>query len=222
MKKIITLLIFFSQIGIVSAQFFQGLGVMGGLSYYRQKWWLTYTDGSSDKLKQKYILRFNGCVFAEFIKHDNFHWRTEFEYNQKGCKQKTDNGTFKNKVDYICWNNYLKIYEDEFEGTPYLLIGPRVEYLIKQNTESPMITDNFKKLHFSWSVGAGWEFPVFGNFKPIIEVHYNPDIDKAYKTSGIAPGALGVSSLDIKNRPWELRVGVRIIFNKEGCPPVYK
>ena len=212
LKKLLAIFIFISSISELSAQFFQGLGIMGGLSYYREKWWITNNDGSVSKIKQKYILRFNGCIFAEFIKHNNFHWRTELEYNQKGCIEKTPQGKFKNKVDYVCWNNYLKIYEDEFEGTPYLLIGPRVEYLIRQSTQSPLITSHFKPLHFSWSVGMGWEFVTYGSVKPIVEIHYNPDINKAYKTSDLA----------IINRPWELRVGIKIVFNKTSCPPVYK
>jgi hypothetical protein len=215
MKKIITLFIFISSIGTVSAQFFQGFGLWGGLSYYRQKWWLDYADGTEQKIKQKSILRFNAGLFAEFVKHKNFHWRTEFEYNQKGSKEKTSDDTYKNKLDYISWNNYLKIYEEEFEGTPYLLIGPRVEYLFKQNTQSPLLLDHFKTIHFSWSVGLGWEFTTFGRIKPLLELHYNADIDKAYKNSDY-----GVTSL--VNRPWELRIGIRIGSKKVGCPAVYR
>ena len=216
MKRIIIFTIFLSSIGTLSAQFFQGFGIMGGLSYYRQKWWMNYSDGTDGKVKQKYILRFNGELFAEFIKSDYFHWRTEFEYNQKGCKEKTSTDTYKNKLDYISWNNYLKIYEDEFEGTPYLLIGPRVEYLFRQNTTSPLITDDFKQIHFSWSAGLGWEFVTYGRIKPLVEIHYNPDIDKAYLSST----AIGITK--IINRPWELRIGIKIGSKKAECPKVYR
>jgi hypothetical protein len=185
---------------------------MAGLSYYRQKWWIQNVDGSESKVKQKYILRFNADLFAEFIKNEHFHWRTELEYNQKGCKEKTPSTTYKDKVDYFSWNNYLKIYEDEFEGTPYLLIGPRVEYLFRQNTPSPLITSGFRQFHFSWSVGLGWEFVTYGRIKPIVELHYNPDINKAYKTSDLA----------IINRPWELKIGIRIGDKHGSCPAVYR
>ena len=215
MKKLFPILFFFGSFGVLSAQFFQGWGVMAGLSYYRQKWWIDNIDGSQSKVKQKYILRFNGDLFAEFIKNDHFHWRTEFEYNQKGCKEKTSTDTYKNKLDYIGWNNFLKIYEDEFEGTPYLLIGPRVEYLFKQNTTSPMINSDFRQFHFSWSAGIGWEFVTYGRIRPIVEIHYNPDINRAYKNSG--PGIT-----DIINRPWQLRVGIKIGSKKAECPKVYR
>ena len=212
MRRIITILFFCISALTASAQFFQGWGLMAGLSYYRQKWWIQNVDGSESKVKQKYILRFNADLFAEFIKNEHFHWRTEFEYNQKGCKEKTPSATYKNKVDYISWNNYLKIYEDEFEGTPYLLVGPRVEYLFRQNTSSPLITSDFRKIHFSWSVGIGWEFVTYGRIKPIVELHYNPDINKAYKTSDLA----------IINRPWELKIGIRIGDKHGSCPAVYR
>jgi hypothetical protein len=215
MKRIIAIVVFISAFGSLQAQFYQGFGLWGGLSYYREKWWLTSADGSSDKIKQKYILRFNAGLFAEFIKHNNFHWRTELEYNQKGCKEKTDQDTYKNKLDYISWNNYLKVYEEEFEGTPYLLIGPRVEYLFKQNIQSPSLGDHFRKFHFSWSVGLGWEFVTYGRIKPLVELHYNADINKAYKTSD--PGVTQVI-----NRPWELRIGIRIGSKRASCPAVYR
>ena len=212
MKKILILAIFVSSVTELSAQFFQGWGLMGGITYYREKWWIHNVDGSTDKLKMKPILRFDGLVFAEFVNHSYFHWRTEFEYNQKGCIEKTPSGKLKNKVDYISWNNFLKIYEEEFEGTPYLLVGPRVEYLFRQNTQSNLIVSDFRKIHFSWSVGLGWEFTTFGRFKPTVEIHYNPDINRAYKTA----------DMEIINKPWELRIGFRIGKAAGNCPAVYR
>jgi opacity protein-like surface antigen len=194
------------------AQFFQGWGLMGGLTACREKWWINHGDGSSETAKKKFVYRFNGCVFAEMVNHEFVRWRTEIQYNQKGFKEKISDNNYKNKLDNICWNNFLILRSELFSGIPYFLIGPRVEYNLIQNTASPAIQNSFRKLHFSWSVGAGWEFIVFGNLKPMVELHYNPDINFAYKTS----------PLDTKNRAWELRVGIKFLLNQKSCPAVFK
>ena len=193
-------------------QFFQGIGITGGVTLAKQKWFTTMPDASKEIVKKKNIFGFNGSVRAEFINSDYVRWVTELQFNQKGCKDKTDTATYRNRLNYICWNNFLKFQYETFEGFPYILIGPRIEYTFTQATKSPAITGAFQKFNFSWSVGAGFEKIVFSNFKPFIEIHYNPDtpIYYAYKTT----------PLDVRNRAWELRIG--IIYRPGGadCPSV--
>ena len=69
MKRIIILAFLLISVTKLSAQFFQGWGIMGGITYHHEKWWVHNLDGSTDKFKQKSILRFNGLVFAEFVKN---------------------------------------------------------------------------------------------------------------------------------------------------------
>jgi hypothetical protein len=195
------------------SQFFQGIGITAGVTKAKQLWFITQPDSSVEKIKKKNRIGFNGSARAEFINSDNIRWITEFQYNQKGCKDKKDTVTFQNRVNYICWNNFLKLQYETFDGFPYLLFGPRVEYLFKQKTTSPEITDKFKKFNFSASIGIGFEKIVFSNFKPFIELHYNPDTPFAY--------AYETEPMDIRNRAWELRIG--IIFRpggKDDCPAV--
>ena len=127
----------------------------------KQKWFLTYPDDSREIIKKKNIFGFNGSLRAEFIDNDVIKWVTEFQFNQKGCKDKTDSATFKNKLNYLCWNNFLKFQYETFDGYPYILLGPRVEYTLTQATQSPPITGAFQKFNFSWSVGAGFEKIVY-------------------------------------------------------------
>ena len=212
-KKVLNLLIFCALALSANAQFLQGYGLMGGLTLGRQKWWtITPTDSKESQLTKR-ILRFNVELFAEFVNNPNFRWRTEFQYNQKGSTEKTSADKFKNKLDYICWNNFLIIRQEDFLGTPYILIGPRIEYKFKQANDSPILSSaDFKPLHFTWSVGLGWEFVTYGVFKPLVEIHYNPAINHSYKSDLI----------DVKNRAWELRVGFKIILHQTKCPAVYK
>lgn len=199
----------------VSAQFFQGIGITAGLTKAKQKWFVAMPDSSTDIVMKKNRLGFNGSVRAEFINNPNLRWVTEIQYNQKGFKDKKDTVTFKNRFNYLCWNNFLKLQFETFDGYPYLLLGPRVEYLLSQKVTSPEITAPFKKFNFSWSAGIGFEKIVFSNFKPFIEIHYNPDTPFYY--------AYETSPLDIRNRAWEFRIGV--IFRPGGnddCPGVIR
>ena len=196
-----------------SGQFFQGIGITVGGTKAKEKWFFTYPDATTETIKKKNILGFNGSVRAEFINSDYVRWVTEFQFNQKGCKDKTDSATFRNRLNYICWNNFLKLQYETFDGYPYILFGPRVEYTFTQATKSPAITGAFQKFNFSLSAGIGFEKIVYSYFKPFIEIHYNPDTPfyYAYKTT----------PLDIRNRAWELRIG--LIYRPGGhdsCPAV--
>ena len=194
-------------------QFFQGIGITAGVTKAKQKWFLTYPDASKEIIKKKNIIGFNGSLRAEFINSDYIRWVTEFQFNQKGCRDKTDTATFRNRLNYISWNNFLKLQYETFDGFPYLLLGPRVEYTFTQATKSPAITGAFNKFNFSWGAAIGFEKIVYSYFKPFIELHYNPDTPFYY--------AYNTNPLDIRNRAWELRIG--IIYRPGGhdsCPTV--
>jgi hypothetical protein len=212
-KLFIICVLYFGISSSAFCQFFQGIGITGGVTLAKEKWFLTLPDGSTETQRKKNIFGFNGSLRAEFINNDNIRWVTEFQYNQKGCKDKTDSATFRNRLHYIGWNNFLKLQFETFEGFPYLLFGPRVEYLLTQATKSPAITSAFQKFNFSWSVGVGFEKIVYSYFKPFIEVHYNPDFSFTY--------AYKTDPLKIHNSAWELRIG--LIYRPGGhdsCPGV--
>lgn len=102
-----------------------------------------------------------------------------------------------------------------FAIIPYVLIGPRLEYNLKQRMQTPEATASFLKLHVSPAVGAGVEFVSYSQIKFFVEAFYNPDfpIQDAY----IQP------ELHIRNINWELRVGLKYEFlSRESCnTPTY-
>ncbi len=199
--------------GEASAQFFQGIGITAGVTKAKQKWFVTLPDAPTQTFKKKNVIGFNGSLRAEFINNATVRWVTEFQFNQKGCKDKTDSATFKNKLNYIGWNNFLKFQFETYPGYIYFMLGPRVEYTLSQKVGSPSIIAPFGKLNFSWGPAIGFEKIVYGNFKPFVELHYNPDTPFYY--------AYENAPLDIRNRAWELRIGViyRPLGN-ESCPAV--
>jgi hypothetical protein len=210
MKKLIALSFILISLS-ASSQFLSGFGVMGGITYSRQKWHAFIPEEIT--LKKKNILRYNACIFAEFFSHPNFRWVSELQYNMKGTIEVLpDNSKFRNKTDYLSFNNYLKVRFETYRGYPYFLIGPRAEYLFKTSPEIyPEIITDFEKIHFGWSAGIGFEFMSYGPLKFLTEVHYNPDFTNAYERD----------ILDITNRGLELRIGLKFVPQSAGekCPP---
>lgn len=197
----------------VAAQFFQGFGLTAGVTKAKQKWFLTMPDGTKDTDKKKNVIGFNGSLRAEFISSEYVKWVTEFQFNQKGCKDKTDSTTYKNKLNYICWNNFLKLQMETYPGFFYLLLGPRIEYNLSQSVGSPALSGStFEKLNFSWGPAIGFEKIVFGQLKPFIELHYNPDTPFWY--------AYESTPVDVRNRAWELRIGLIFRTADPSCPGV--
>ncbi len=212
MKKlllfIVVLLVSFQS----KAQFFNSIGITGGVSLSNQKFYYYDPDGISRK---KYKFGFNGSLFLEMFSHDYIRWVSEIQFNQKGSKDKQPEATYRNNLQYLCWNNYLKIRTELFNGIPYILIGPRLEYKLTQNTASPFITGSFLQLHVTPAVGAGFEFISYSQWKFFVEAFYNPGL---IMPSYITP------DLHIRNKNFELRVGLKYEFGgrREGCnTPTY-
>lgn len=185
------------------AQFFNALGVTAGVAYGNQRW----TDKNLDtQERKKYILGFNGSVMAEFFSHDYLRWVSEFQFNQKGSKESTDVADYRTKLNYLCFNNYLKLRYEMVSIIPYILLGPRLEYTLSGGSNEPRVIGNFSPLHISFAVGAGLELVAYGPFKIFAEAFYDPDITNAYNQNGLA----------IKNYPFELRIGVKKVFGKSS------
>jgi hypothetical protein len=194
-----------------NAQLVNSIGITAGVSAGNQRFHFYDPTLLSRK---KYIIGFNASVFVEFFNHDYARWVTELQFNQKGSIDKQPNINYANKLQYISWNNYLKLRYEMYRIIPYILIGPRLEYKLTQATSSPTITNSFLPLHVSGVVGAGIEFVSYTNFKFLVEGFYNPDLMKAY----VNP------DLSVKNKNFELRIGLKYEFagRKTSCnTPTY-
>src|ERR1017187_3659502 len=80
----------------IQAQFLNSIGITAGLTYGNERW--KDSDLHLNKA-EKYLLRYNGSIFAEFFSYDYFRWVSEFQYNQKGS---ADPGNTSTKLDYLC------------------------------------------------------------------------------------------------------------------------
>lgn len=208
---IFLILLQFTLSGVLNAQIVDAYGISGGITLSKQKW--NYTDVPA-VVKKKFLLGYNGSAFIEFFHHDYIRWVSELQFNQKGTVEKpTDVERYKNRLNYLSFNNFIKLRYEMYSIIPYLLAGPRVEYLLFRSPQiHPEIINSFNKLHLSVSGGAGVEFVSYYNIKFFTEIHYNPDITNAYKKE----------NLFIKHTAFEARIGLKYVIDRSGgkCPPV--
>jgi hypothetical protein len=211
MKKVVLTFVFFLFISAGFAQFVSGVGFFAGGMGSRHK----YKDGNDPERfgshKGKLLYRLCGGVVGDFFPGDYVKWRSEFEYNMQGSRELvTVDGAekkYKNKLDYISWNNFMKVQTEIFAGFPYVLAGGRVEYLFKNKPQVyEAVMNDLGKFHFSWDVGAGFEFMAYGPARLFAEYHYHSDIIPLYKKDNVK----------VNNLTHELRVGVMFRFSKKG------
>lgn len=212
MKRILLVFILLAFIIPAKAQFVNSIAITAGGSLSNQKFLLSDPLAISRK---RYLPGFNGSFFAEFFSGNYVRWVSELQFNEKGSRDKQPEQTYVNKLQYISWNNYLKLRYEMYSIIPYILLGPRLEYDFTQATSSPPITGKFIPLHVSPAAGGGVEFVSYSNFKFFVEAFYNPDlIMPAYKKT----------DLEVRNNNIELRVGLKYEFadKKATCnTPTY-
>jgi hypothetical protein len=192
-------ILFLFSLSIARAQFFQGLGIFGGLTLSNQKYSIRSIEPNI-LYKSLNRFRYSGGFVAEFIDHDIFRWQMNLAYVQKGMKDYSVLGKAAyNNYDHISFENYLKVRYEFYKLIPYILVGPRVEYnIIKSTAVFKPESDAINPLQFSLGLGAGIELVTFGRFKPFIEGYYNPYVLPLYNKNNVS----------ITGRTFELRIGV--------------
>ena len=144
MKKVFSFVIIFSIAIQCNAQFVNSIAVTAGVSAGNQKFFFSDPTAISRK---KYIIGFNASVFCEFLSHDYVRWVSEIQFNQKGSRDKQSQDTYRNKLQYFSWNNYLKLRYEMTSIIPYVLVGPRLDYRFTQSTASPELYSGFRTLN---------------------------------------------------------------------------
>jgi|688.fasta_scaffold40941_7 hypothetical protein len=201
MRKIILfffVLFFFQQLGY--AQFFKGFGAtLGGTASWQK--WKDFEAGSQQRGKM--IFWGNGALFAEMVDHEYYRWQTEFQWGMMGSKR-TPVAPRVN-LQYLSWGNYLKLRQELYDVTPYLLVGPKVAYLL--NSSFP----GFKQIHPVLFSALGMEFLYKRPLIWLVEVGYDWDITPAMKTD----------KYQARNNALILRAGVKWEIKKKarGCGP---
>lgn len=222
LKKIIITLAFFQLLqNAYSQQFLRGFGFFVGATQSSHKYinqlpvdsvGFAHTFNAPSHRTQEYFSWSVG-ILGEFLKYERVRWQTEFEYCNKGAieSELLDRVTGErgpkvaNTYANIQWNNYAKIFIREgYKGTPYVMLGARIEYNFKRATPAyALVAGAIPKIAVTPDVALGYEFIVYSKWKPFVEFHYNPDLIK-FKQGPVT----------MWNRTFELRVG--LIFRPKG------
>lgn len=201
MRRLIFIIFVFSLPGLpVWAQFFKGVGASIGATASWQKW-KDLESGAHQR--GKIIFGGNGALFAEMVDHEYYRWQTEFQWGMKGSKRTLVAPRV--NLQYLSWGNYLKLRQELYDVTPYLLIGPKIEYLLSSNFAG------FKQFHPVLFSALGMEFLYKRPFIWFVEAGYDWDILPAMKTD----------KYQARNNALILRAGVKWEIKKKarGCGP---
>ncbi len=205
------------------AQILDAVGIAGGITYGTQEWY-----PSEFNTQEKFLLGFNGAGLVEFFHSPVFRWRVEIEYNQMGSKELIYQ-YYTNRTTYLTLNNYLKMQfpNDQWFITPYLLIGPRIEYLLINSPQIyPQVLGAFPKIYFTAAAGVGFEFKNNTVIRPFTEFFFNHDVLPSYHgTYYNTHTAIPYDEpQNIFYQGYEWRIGARYIFvyklKSKYCPKV--
>ena len=162
-------------------------------------------------MKSNYKFGTTFGIFLEWLNHPALHLVSEIYYIQKGMNEISDltspNGeiietyTYKHHVDYISFPITLKLQTGLRHNLLYIKAGPRMDLKIGHKTQyMELIYKEFEYMVFGTDICAGIEREIESGISFLLELCYNHDFKKAYKTSVIK----------IKNRSFSLVCGLKL------------
>lgn len=204
------------------SQFVSGFGIKGGITLSNQLYeYKKYTF----EPETKYLLGFNASMFAELLKNKYINLVLESGYEQRGytyvSKPFDEFGNplpdmnIYGRTSYFTTGLLMKIKIQENNITPYILIGPKFDFLldysVKPEDENVSLVGfneplkQFKKENYSLNFGAGIEFNRLFPFKTFIEFNYSPPVNTSYN----GPGLL------VKEHYFNIKAGINFIKDKQ-------
>jgi len=157
-------------------------------NYYNQ---LLYIGGMDENSKNRIGL--DAAIWIQLLEVKYISIISEFHYIQKGMRitvygtRIADNPDgyedlgpeeYTRSVNYLCLPILLKANILQSSFSPYIILGPRVDFLI-YNDES-VVYDNFNKFDYGISVGFGFE-KNFGAITFLMELRYSPTLNYSYQ-----------------------------------------
>lgn len=149
--------------------------------------------------------------FVEWFDLPYLRMLTEAHYIQKGMidevKVVNTSGDvistlkYDHRIDYLSVSALGKFTPGGKVLSPYLIIGPRVDFRLKNNSEVyDVLYDNFNSVFFGGDIGLGLEFSLNKLLTLLTEFRYSHDFTEAYKTE----------LLEVRNRSYQLLIGLKL------------
>lgn len=169
----------------LSAQFLRGVGLTAGAQLSRQIWFSeppapARTAGSR-------ILGPNAALMIEMGRHEFFRWQSEIQWMPKNSRI----DGLPSRLGYVNWGNFLKIRQELYDVTPYLLAGVKAEY--------PYLGPLGSTLTASMSAALGMEILVW---RPLILM-----LDAGYDYNPV--NAVETTQQTARTRAMWFRIGIK-------------
>ncbi|MFZ1081620.1 MAG: porin family protein [Candidatus Kryptoniota bacterium] len=210
--KTIKLVLFISILALCDrshAQLIRAYGLKLGTDAANESW--VYTTFSNSPSDNRWGFTVDG--FVEFFNLPFFSGVAEIQYTQKGMMEKlpvtTDAGpegtgqflTIGPSVNYLSIPLLAKVRFERGNITPYLIAGPRMDFLLSKNGNGyDLVVNQFKTSEFGATFGVGVELTSILPVGALAEFRYNPSFDDA----------LNNGSVKVRNRSFDFLLGVRL------------
>lgn len=156
---------------------------------------------------------FTAAVYAEVPLWKFLSAQGEIQYTQKGmsfsipvttASQPDGSGqyyTISPRIDYISVPLLAKLLIPLTTVTPYVLVGPRFDFLLSRYPDGlDQVVNNFDKMDYGLTLGAGVELNSLFPFGLLAEFRYNPNAYDSYQSG----------SQSVSNRSMDFLVGIRL------------
>ena len=190
-------------------QLLRGFGIKGGATMANQTW--EYVSIPDLTTNERWGI--TGSAFVELLNLPYLSLLVETQYTQKGMTFSATVATAQNpdgtgqiitkrpRIDYLSIPILAKMRLTTPVVTPYLIAGPRCDFLLTRHGEGfQAVIDDFKSSELGATFGAGAELEVALLFEVLIEFRYNANFEDAYKTS----------FLRVRNHTLDFMLGVRL------------
>lgn len=166
-------------------QFVKGFGLMAGAQSSRQIWFGETPVPA--RTTGFWSLGPNAALMIELGRHEFFRWQSEFQWMPKNSRL----AGVPSRLGFVNWGNFLKVRQELYDVTPFLLAGVKTEY--------PYIGPPGSVLTASLSAGLGIEILIW---RPVIMV-----LDAGYDYNPI--DAVSTASQSARTRAVWIRLGIK-------------
>ena len=147
---------------VAKSQKINSISVNSGISLSNLSWNYDENDSYIDysNLGQKTIYGFYSNVEIEYFESKYFALVSGLGYYQKGGEDKLENSSFNWNLDYLTFDTKLKAKYRLKNWSPYLLGGPRVDYLIKYSSDFKELEKltTLNKTNYGLRYGIGLQY----------------------------------------------------------------